>query len=80
MAVIIRSRVFAEYLYNHSCYYQEAGGINSTDAAQVNAWGVGPRTMILKWLGSLPVMYNVLYNEISSGDAAGILLYFVQAR
>jgi hypothetical protein len=53
------------------------GGINATDAAQVNAWGVGPQTSIEKvrfFAGD--AIFN---NLIEAVDASRILGYFVTA-
>jgi hypothetical protein len=51
------------------------GGINSSDAAQVNAWGVGPQYTIEKvrfFAGDV-----IRNNFLSSSDAGQILNYFV---
>jgi len=51
------------------------GGINSTDAAQVNAWGVGPQYSIEKvrfFAGDV-----VINNYIQASDAGQILSYFI---
>ncbi len=56
------------------------GGINATDAAQVNAWGVGPQYLIEKvrfFAGD--VMPNILNNILDAGDAGKILQHFVTA-
>jgi len=51
------------------------GGINSTDAVQVNTWGVTPSTIEKVQFRAGDVIYS---NTIFSNDAGRILLYFVQ--
>jgi hypothetical protein len=54
------------------------GGINSSDAAQVNAWGVGPQYWIQKvrfFAGD--VVPTVRDNQLQAADAGRILSYFV---
>jgi len=51
------------------------GGINSTDAVQVNTWGVTPSTIEKVQFRAGDVIYS---NTIFSNDAGRILQYFVQ--
>jgi hypothetical protein len=60
------------------------GGINATDAAQVNAWGLGPPysytiEKIRFYAGDVAgdMGYSTINNRLNAGDASRILQYFV---
>lgn len=53
-----------------------SGGVNATDAAQVNAWGVGPQYPI-EMVRFLAGDANLPYFDITSADPQKILTHFV---
>jgi hypothetical protein len=56
-------------------FTQSGGSVNATDAAQVNAWGVGPQYSIEKvrfFAGDV-----IPTNTLDAGDAGRILQYFL---